>query len=589
MNEISMRINQLRIQMKDMRIDGVYIPTDDFHLSEVVGEYFKEREFITGFTGSAGVCLVTQERAILWTDGRYFLQADEQLKNTGVELFKLGVEGFLSPFEYIKTIVTDGFVLASDTRVLSASFGMELNKFLQSKNATLKNVDLIDKIWSNRPLLSHNPVYELDFKYAGETRKDKILKLQNHLRDSNADLSVISSLDDIMWLLNLRGNDVKHSPVALSYVIVYQDKVDLYIQDDVVSDSIKHKLLADNVTLKPYFDVYNDLKMITGKVIMVSLKNINYAIYDAIFHNTLINEDNYTSKLKAIKNDIEIKNIKKAHLKDAVAMCKFIYWLKHSIDEKTEISAAEKLHEFRKMQKNFVDDSFETICGWAEHGAIVHYSATKETNVKIEKDNFLLVDSGGHYLEGTTDITRTIALGNVSSQMKKDFTLVLKSHICLSKAVFLKGTSGSNLDVLAREPLWENYLNYNHGTGHGVGYLLNVHEGPQNISCSRFNNVSLQEGMLTSNEPGLYLTNKYGIRHENLVLCQKDKKNEYGTFLKFEPVTLVPFDINAIDVKYLSAEERKYLNKYHALVYKKVSPYLDEKEKNWLLKVTKAI
>ena len=393
-----------------------------------------------------------------------------------------------------------------------------------------------------------------------------------------------------MYLYNLRAHDIDFTPVGLSYSLIYQDRAVIYLQDAAVNEKVREYLSSLGVEIKSYFEFYEDIKNLRFETIGADKQKVNYQTLESLdSSNKVCFVKEYVADMKGVKNKVEIRNIKKAHLKDAVAMVKFIYYLKTSQDKKSEISVADKLESFRREQKNFVDLSFATIAGWAEHGAIVHYEATEETNVEITNNNFLLVDSGGHYLEGTTDITRTIVIGKVSYEMKKNFTLVLKSHIDLAKAKFPEGVTGNQIDMIAREPLFAHHLNFNHGTGHGVGYLLSVHEGPQNISLSRANNVPLKEGMITSDEPGLYLTNKYGIRHENLELTVKDITNEFGSFLRFEPLTLVPFDLDAILPSYLDEDEKRYLNNYHALIYKKVSKYLNEDERKFLKKATRKI
>ena len=586
--EIVEKLNALRKLMKENNLTFYYIPTDDYHLSEYVGSFFKEREFMSGFTGSAGVLLVTLKDAYLWVDGRYFLQAENQLKGSTITLMKIGEIGVPSVIDFIKNQNIKKLI-GFDGRCVSAKFGKELESIKGAK--ITYNLDLVNQIWTDRPAMSHELGYELDIKYAGESRYDKIRKIQNHLEESNQDLTIISSLDDIMWILNLRGNDVKCNPVILSYLVIHKAKVVLYMNNDILDDSIKVNLSKDRVVIRNYLDVYNDVSNLNNSKVLIDLNKTNYTMLKSINSSCKIEDEmNYSTILKACKNKVEQENFRLAHIKDGVAVCKFMYWLKTNVGkiDMSELSISEKLLNFRKEQKNFKDISFSTIAGFAEHGAIVHYGATKETDKKIVPNNLLLVDSGAHYLEGTTDITRTFALGKVTDEMKHHFTLVLKCYLALSDIKFKEGVDGQTLDLAAREPLWAEGYDFNHGTGHGVGYLLNVHEGPQNIKYNRKSFV-FHEGMVTSDEPGLYLTNKYGIRHESLTLCTLYKETEFGRFLQLEPITLVPFDLDGINTQDLTLEEKTKLNNYHKLVYDTISPYLDKDEANFLKKYTKAI
>jgi Xaa-Pro aminopeptidase len=500
----------------------------------------------------------------------------------------MGEPGVPTVFEFLKN--EHGKVsLGFDGRCVSASFGTKLETI---PGITINaNLDLVDKIWTKRPELSHEPAYELDLKYSGKSRFDKLSEIRENLEKKNANLTILSSLDDIMWTLNLRGNDVTCNPVVLSYLVVSRDKAVLYLNEDVLNDDIKLNLAKDHVVIREYNHVYTDVENFSGETILIDFNKTNYKMLKSINKtNVVINELNYSTILKACKNPVEQENFRKAHIRDAVAMCKFMYWLKTNVGKipMTELSVAEKLLEFRKAGENFKDVSFGTIAGFGSNGAIVHYSANEETNANITLDNFLLVDSGAHYLEGTTDITRTFALGKVSEEMKHHFTLVLKCYLALSDIKFKRGVNGQTLDLAAREPLWQEGLDFNHGTGHGVGYLLNVHEGPQNIKYNR-ESFEFKEGMVTSDEPGLYLTGKYGIRHESLTLCTLYKKTEFGDFLQLEPITLVPFDLDGINKDDLTSEEKTKLNNYHKLVFDTISKYLTKEEASFLKKYTKAI
>lgn len=582
---IKEKLNKLRELMIAKKIDIIYVPTDDYHLSEYVGSFFKEREYISGFTGSYGIAIITLNEAHLWTDGRYFLQADIQLKDSTFIVEKMGEKDVISPLEFLKKHLP-GKTLGVDFKTISAAFGIELQKI----NAKMVDIDLIGEIWNDRPKLSCSKAKELSLKYVGVSRKNKISHLQAQIKLANIDALLISSLDDIMYVFNLRGDDVIFNPVLLSYALIYKDQAYLFIQEQALTKKIISSLTKDGIIVKPYFDIYHELININHFSLGMDINKNNYALFVAINDSNRIKPINIQNFIKKhIKNKTEIRNIKKAHLKDGIAMCKFLYWLEHTKEEIDEISVSEKLLSFRMEQPNFISPSFDTICGFKENGAIVHYSATKETSKRIVGNSFLLIDSGGQYLEGTTDITRTIVRGKVTDRMKRDFTLVLKGHINLSRAVFLEGTQGCNLDILAREPLWNLGLNYNHGTGHGVGYFLNVHEGPINIHYRRINNCVFREGMITSNEPGIYLENQYGIRHENLILCVKSLKNQYGQFYKFKNLTLVPFDLRGIKKNLLTEDEKTALNEYHSLVYSKISPFLDYQERQWLKKMTRKI
>ncbi|MCR5787068.1 MAG: aminopeptidase P family protein [Acholeplasmatales bacterium] len=586
--KISEKLDKLRELMKNNNLSMYYIPTDDYHMSEYVGDYFKSRVFMSGFTGSAGVLLVTLDNAYLWTDGRYFLQAAKQLEGSTINLMKIGEEGVPTVLEFISNY-SGKKNLGFDGRTVSASFGEALEKI--SGISLNPNLDLVDMIWTDRPTLSCEPAYELDYEFSGQERRDKLAMIQDNLVKKNANVTYISSLDDIMWTLNLRGNDVTCNPVVLSYLAVYQDKAILYVNSKALNPTIKANLSKDRIIIRDYNQVYSDIEANSGDVIILDKAKSNYKILTSIAKtNRIIFESNITTLAKACKNKTEVENFRKAHIRDAVAMIKFMYWLKTNVGkiDMSELSVTEYLYNLRKTGKNFKDISFSTIAGFGEHGAIVHYSATEETNAKIVPGNLLLVDSGAHYLEGTTDITRTFALGDVTCDMKHDFTLVLKGYLALSDLIFKEGVNGQTLDLAAREALWREGKDFNHGTGHGVGYLLNVHEGPQNIKYNRESHTFLP-GMITSDEPGLYIAGKYGIRHESLILCKEYKKTEFGNFYCFEPITLVPFDLDGIDKSLLTSEEKAKLNAYHKRVYDVISPLLTEKEAKFLKKYTKEI
>lgn len=590
------RIAALREKMQDRKIDAYLVPTDDFHASEYVGEYFKCRKYITGFTGSAGTAVILQDMAGLWTDGRYFIQAAAQLEGTGVELFKMGEPGVPTVHKFLEEKLGDGMCLGFDGRTVNAKEAVELEKILGKKGAFLSvDYDLIGEVWEDRPALSCEPVMELDVKWAGESRADKCARIRKAMEEKGADAFVLTSLDDIAWLLNIRGGDVHCCPVVLSYLVMTKTEIRLFANEKAFPAEVQTVLLKDGVTLLPYDDIYAYVKTFTKEMtVLLCKKKVNSRLVSNIPEGvTVLDEENLTLLPKAVKNPVEVENERIAHIKDGVALTKFIYWLKRNVGKipVTELSAEEKLYSFRMQQENFIDNSFDPIISYGVHAAINHYSATPDTDIAIEPGNFVLADTGGHYYEGTTDTTRTIVMGTVNDEQKKYFTAVLRGMLNLGNAKFRYGCTGVNLDYLARGPLWELGKDFNHGTGHGVGYLLNVHEGPNSFRWKVIpgNNAVLEEGMITSDEPGYYVENEYGIRHENMIVCKKAEKTEFGQYMCFESLTMVPFDLDAVVPEQMTARERELLNDYHAQVYEKISPYLNEEEKEWLKDATRAI
>lgn len=592
------RISKLRSLMADKGIDAYIIPSADNHQSEYVGEFFKAREFMTGFTGSAGTAVITKDKAGLWTDGRYFIQAELQLKGTGIELFKIGNPGVPTILEFLKAEIPENGKLGFDGRLIGLQEGESYIKGLSYKNVSIEySYDLVDMVWENRPPLSMEPVFMLGEEYTGESRASKLGRIRSAMKEAGANFHVLTTLDDICWLLNIRGNDVMYSPLVLSYAIIGMDKVILFIEESKLSTDIKNALYKDGIELRPYNDIYEYAKNFKAEdAVMIDPVRINYALYKNIPADTKkIEIENPSILLKAMKNSVELANIEKAHIKDGVAFTKFMYWLKTNIGKTkiTEISAAEKLDEFRKQQEGYLWQSFEPICAFKDHAAIVHYSATPETNVELEKGHFVLIDTGGNYFQGSTDITRTIALGNVPAELKHHFTTVARCMINLARAKFLYGCTGSNLDILAREPLWEIGMDFNHGTGHGVGYLLNIHEGPAGFRWyampGRNESHKLEEGMVITDEPGVYIAGSHGIRIENELVVRKEIENENGLFMHFDSVTLAPIDLDAIAVEDLNRDERLYLNNYHKKVYEKLAPYMTDEEREWLKKYTREI
>ena len=581
----------LRVKMKETGVDACLIPTSDFHGSEYVGDYFKCREYISGFTGSAGTLVVTLDEAGLWTDGRYFLQAAKQLSGSDITLMRERQPGVPSIEEYLKTTLKKGETLGFDGRCIMAEYADTLITQLNALGVAVRtDIDLPGAVWEKRPPLSAQAVWPLPVEYAGESSESKIKRVREFLSEKKAQYLLLTSLEDIAWLLNMRGNDVESTPVILSYLLLGQQEIIWYVQEECLSEKIKILLEMQGIKNASYAQIYEDVKKLPEEAsVYYDKAAVNTALVSALPDKVKKLEGvNPTLLFKAKKNPVEVENERKAHIKDGVAVTKFIYWLKKNVGKQkvTERTAAAKLEEFRMAQENYIEPSFAPIIAYKEHGAIVHYSATKESDVEIQPESFVLADTGGHYLEGTTDITRTIALGTLTQEEKEMYTTVLKGHIQLETARFLQGCSGQSLDILARTPLWEKGLDYNHGTGHGVGYLLSVHEGPNSFryrpSVNGLNDCILEEGMLTSDEPGIYLEGKFGIRLENMIVCQKDVENEYGSFLCFDSLTLVPFDLSAIILEELSTKERRWLEQYHKKVFETISPYLTEEETEWL-------
>ena len=552
---------------------------------------------MTGFTGSAGTAVITKEEAGLWTDGRYFIQAEKQLEGSTVKLFKMGEEGVPKVEEYVKDHLTEGSCIGFDGRVMDAKSGEKYAKMAEEKKAALYvKEDLVGNIWKDRPQLPANKVWILEDAYAGRSMADKIADVRTKMQKEGADIHILSSLYDIAWLLNLRGGDIDHVPVFLSFVSIEKEQILLFVNPQILDKEVQDYLEKNHVTIRPYEDIYTYAQNLQKVKVLISAEETNYRIAECIReHAEVLEGENPSLMLKAVKNEIELKNTREAHLKDAVAVTKFMYWLKTNIGkvEISEISASDYLEERRKEQEHYLDLSFDTISAYGPHGAMMHYSATKESNAVLKPEGFLLVDSGGHYLEGTTDITRTFALGALTDEEKQHFTAVCRSNMNLANAKFLYGCCGINLDILARGPLWDLGIDYRCGTGHGVGHILNVHEGPNGfrwkIVPERNDSGKLEEGMITTDEPGVYIEGKYGIRTENELICVKDEKNEYGQFMRFENITYVPIDLDAILPEEMSAKERRELNEYHQMVYEKVSPYLTDEEREWLKTYTRPI
>lgn len=591
--KVTEKIAVLRNLMQQDGIDYYYIPTNDFHGSEYVADYFKCREYMSGFTGSAGSLLVSATEAGLWTDGRYFLQAEAQLAGSGITLYRMGEPGVPKIFEYIAQHIQPRQCLGFDGRMVDAFYALQLKKIVESKGARLvTEFDLVGAVWYNRPWLEAKPAYSLSTQYTGVERGEKLDAICKWLDTRKADMLVITSLDDIAWALNIRGEDIHCCPVVLSYLVIKPLERILFANKSAFSTRLRQELARDSVLLREYDEIYDYLAAVpAGSRVVMDMHVANYQLVNSVPQNSkIVNAVCPTKMMKAVKNPAEIAGEKIAHIKDGVALVRFMYWLKQNIQKipLTERLAAAQLEAFRGSVGDYMGPSFDPIAAYGPHGAIVHYSATEETDARILTEGFLLLDTGGHYLQGTTDVTRTILLGQEATpEEKKYYTAVLCGNLRLAAAKFKKGCSGVALDILARQPLWDMGCDFNHGTGHGVGCLLNVHEGPNairyRIVAQPDGNVELQPGMITSDEPGVYLEGKFGIRLENLLLCVEKEQNEFGQFLGFEALTLAPFERDAIDPSQMTQQDKQLLNEYHEKVYDTISPYLDRNEAEWLM------
>ena len=586
------RVEKLRQLMKENQMDAYIIPSFDAHQSEYVAEHWKSRQWISGFTGSAGTVVITLEDAGLWTDGRYYIQAEKQLEGSGIRLFRMVDPGVPSYSEWLADVLNEGSIVGFDGNVFSIDMVKKMEKDLKAKRIVLKmNQDLIGDLWEDRPEIPKGSLFTHDVKYAGKSRVEKLNEVREEMKNKGANYYILTSLDDIAWLLNIRGADVPNSPVVIANVIVAEHKCYLFIDSCKVPPLVKLELEAEGIELKANHEIQNFLgNLSSGDTIMLDANKTNSRLYNAINSNTKkIESPDITTHLKAIKNEVEIKNVKWCEIKDGIAMVKFIKWLKNVVDKEeiTEITAEERLEDFRRAQEGYVGPSFDTIAGYKEHAAMMHYKANKETQFTLKNEGLFLIDSGGQYYDGTTDITRTIVLGKLTDEQKRDYTLVLKGFIALSSVKYLHGATGSHLDVLARQPMWQYGLDYKCGTGHGVGFFLNVHEGPQSIRNN--NNVILEKGMIITNEPGIYLEGKYGIRIENMLIVDEDEKTEFGQFMNFDTITYCPIDLAGINKEMLTESEKQWLNNYHQEVYTKLAPYLNEEESGWLREETREI
>lgn len=589
---IKERIHALRMTFRPNNIKAFIIPSTDPHLSEYVAPYWMSREWISGFTGSAGTAVILMDKAGLWTDSRYFLQAEKELEGSGITLYKEMLPETPSITKFLCQNLKPGESVSIDGKMFSVQQVEQMKEDLAPYQLQVNLFgDPLKNIWKDRPSMPDAPAFIYDVKYAGKSCGEKVAAIRTELKKKGIFALFLSSLDEIAWTLNLRGSDVHCNPVIVSYLLVTQDEVVYFISPEKITQEVNEYLQERQVSLRKYDEAESFLNSFAGENILIDPKKTNYAIYSAINPACkVVRGESPVTLLKAIRNEQEIAGIHHAMQRDGVALVKFLKWLEASVlsGKETELSVDRKLHEFRAAQPLYMGESFDTIAGYKEHGAIVHYSATEESDVTLQSKGFLLLDSGAQYLDGTTDITRTIALGELTEEEKTDYTLILKGHIALAMAKFPAGTRGAQLDVLARMPIWSHGMNFLHGTGHGVGHFLSVHEGPQSIRMNE-NPIVLQPGMVTSNEPGVYKAGSHGIRTENLTLVCKDKEGMFGEYFKFETITLCPICKKGIIKEMLTAEEVKWFNDYHQTVYKKLSPSLNEEEKKWLLEATKAI
>ena len=588
---VAERVNAMRSLLHEKDIHAYIITSTDPHMSEYVPEKWKTRQWLSGFTGSAGTLIIGQEKAGLWVDSRYFLQAETQLKGSGIELLKMGTSGTPSQYEWLSNELPMNPNIGFDGTCFSVAQTRELkNKLGKLSIQIVEEFDLVNEIWKDRPELPNKIIFDHEITYSGQTRYSKLLKIRNKMEECNCKFHFVGSLDDIAWIFNIRGNDIDYNPLALAYAVIGIESATLYLSDDHISNDLRQSLADDEIHIANYDHVFNDLNEITGSAsVLLDTNRTNLNAFNSISAN-IVEIENPSQILKSIKNDVEIEGMKNAMKKDGLALSQFYFWLEENIGKTkiTEITVMNKLKEFRSFQKDFKGESFGTIAGYKDHGAHPHYSTTPESDVEIKQEGLLLIDSGAQYLDGTTDITRTIPMGELNEEEKTDFTLVLKGMIQLAMAKFPKGTRGCNLDILARQALWNRDKDYGHGTGHGVGCFMNVHEGPQSIR-QEIKDQAILAGMITSDEPGFYREGFYGIRHENLILCCKDESSPFGEFLNFETITLCHFETKGLILELLTPEERQWLNNYHQKVYDKLSPELDEKHKNWLQEKTKAI
>ena len=597
---IKERLAALKAAMKEADIDCYIIPTSDYHNSEYVSEYFMVRKYFSGFTGSAGTRVVLKDKAALFTDGRYFIQAAKQLQGSDITLMKMGEPKVPTLEEYVRQELKEGENIGFDGRVITAGDGLAFEKTAMEKGGkVIFHLDLAEKIWKDRPALLFTPVFVLKEEYSGESCDDKLKRLREKMKEEGAAVHLLTTLDDIAWLFNLRAKDVESCPVLLSYAVITMDEAILFAGERAFDETVRKYLAEHHITLKPYDDFYTYVADLvkTGpkEKLLVCENRINYRLKKELGDAVIVDRANPTTLMKAVKNSTEQENLRKVHLMDGVAVTKFMYWLKTNVGKvpMTEVSASDYLESLRGSNPTYIEPSFATICAYGANGAIIHYTATPESYSEIQAKGMLMVDSGGHYYEGSTDITRTFVLGEITEEMRQHFTLVARAMLRLKSTKFLYGCKGVNLDLAAREVFWEKGLDYKHGTGHGVGYLLNVHEGPNSFRYKVLpgsdNDWIFEEGMVTTDEPGIYIEGSHGVRIENELLCRKGEKNEYGQFMEFEDLTYVPIDLDGLDVSAMENSEIQVLNRYHRTVYEKLAPFFDGEELEWLKNATREI
>ncbi len=593
----NVRLEKLRALMEAHNMDAYYVPSSDFHDSEYVEDFFRCRAYVSGFTGSAGTLVVTKDFAGVWTDGRYFVQAKKELEGQDVELMKMGEEGVPTIDAFLAEKLPEGGVLGMDGRVVNTGIGRGFEKIIAKKNGSMAiKHDLVGEVWDTRPELEAPVVWVLKEEFSGESTQSKVARLRAEMEEKGADLHVISTLDDIAWLLNIRKETTDGNVLPTAHVLVAKDSLRLFINSSRCSDEVMAYFAENNIQVEKYEDIYDAVAAVKEQKILLEPDKVNYALSSSIdASNIVIEAMNPTSLMKAVKNPVEVENLRKCHIKDGVALTKFIYWIKQNVGkiELSETEAAEKLEEFRKAQEGYLGPSFSTISAYGPNAAMCHYHATKENESMVEANGFYLVDSGGQYYDGTTDVTRTIVVGPATEEMKKHFTWVLMGTLRLANAKFLHGCRGMNLDYQARGALWQQGLDFNHGTGHGVGFLSSVHERPNGIRWKivpeRMDSCILDEGMFQSDEPGLYIEGSHGIRTENLLICHKAEKNMYGQFMNFETLTFTPIDLDGVDISVMEPSDVRMLNAYHKECYEKLSPYMTEEENEWLKEATRAI
>lgn len=594
--DTSERIRALRALMEERNIDVYYVPNQDDHMSEeYTADCYKCKSWLSGFSGDAGCTIVTRDFAGLWTDGRYFTQAEDELAGSEVQLMRLRQAGVPDPMQFLTDHTPENGLLGFDGSVVSAADSLKLSARLQKKHASLHiSEDLVGMIWKDRPQMPAEQIFVLDEKFTGSPASERIASVRAAMAEKGADLLVLTSLEDPCWLLNVRGNDIPCTPVPYAFAMVSAEDVRFYADPMQIGAETADYLKRNGVTVRPYGEIYADLASVSGRTVWADLTALNTRLYDALGkgNNRILNEVSPVVMKRAVKNETEIRNTRAAHIRDGVAMVRFIRWVKENAGsgEMTEVSAADRLYALRAEGENYLEPSFETIAAYQENAAMMHYTATPEKHAVVKPRGFLLVDSGGTYLDGTTDITRTISLGALTEEERKYYTLVLKGHLDLAHARFLYGTTGNNLDILARKPLWDLHIDYQCGTGHGVGHVLGVHEGPHGVrwgmQASRGGLVPLEAGMIVTDEPGIYLPHELGIRIENELLVAAEEENFYGRWMHFEDLTYCPYDLDAIDVKWLSRENIEQINAYHRRVRETLLPYLSEEDGAWLKEAT---